>query len=89
MSDDTSTPSGERQSGPGTEGGQDPTSTAQPPEPSAASPSGEGQPQGEEAAAQIARLERELAAARQEFAAPVPAGPATASAARPAPPNSR
>lgn len=63
MSDDTGT-SGQ-QSAPASEGGQDPT-TAPISAPPAAQPPSERQQQSEDTAAQIARLEAELANARKE-----------------------
>ncbi|MGI5350215.1 hypothetical protein ACQEU8_36590 [Streptomyces sp. CA-250714] len=66
MSDDNGTPGGQQQGAPAGEGGQDPTGTAPKPTPPAAPPTGEGQQQGEDTAAQIARLETELADARKE-----------------------
>ncbi|MGW7514788.1 hypothetical protein ACWGJ2_04270 [Streptomyces sp. NPDC054796] len=65
MSDDNSAP-GQQQGAPAGEGGQGPTGTAPKPTPPAAPPTGEGQQQGEDTAAQVARLESELAAARAE-----------------------
>ncbi|MCR8576165.1 hypothetical protein [Streptomyces sp. Isolate_219] len=64
MSDDNGN-TGQQQGAPAGEGGQDPT-TAPKPTPPAAPPTGEGQQQGEDSVAQIARLESELAAARAE-----------------------
>ncbi|MFE9340862.1 hypothetical protein [Streptomyces sp. NPDC007063] len=64
MSDD-GTPNGQQQGAPASEGGQDPT-TAPKPTPPAAPPTGEGQQRSEDTAAQIARLETELADARKE-----------------------